>query len=60
MYDGATTTVRSEAELTEEFKVGVLLHQGSAPSAFLFAIIMEKLTEDIWKDVTKDMLLQMT
>ena len=28
MYDGATTTVRSAAGLTEEFKVGVKLHQG--------------------------------
>ena len=30
MYDGATTTVRSAAGLTEEFKVGVGLHQDSA------------------------------
>ena len=41
MYDGATTTVRCAAELTEEFNVGVGLHQGSALSPFLFAIIME-------------------
>ena len=34
MYDGATTTVRSAAGLTEEFKVGVGLHQGSAFSPF--------------------------
>ena len=34
MYDGATTTVRSGAGLTEEFKVGVGLHQGSALSPF--------------------------
>ena len=44
MYDGATTTVRSAAGLTEEFKVGVGFHQGSALSPFLFAIIMNKLT----------------
>ena len=50
MYDGAKTTVRSAAGLTEEFKVGVRLHQGSALSPFLFAIIMDKLTEDIRKD----------
>ena len=36
MYDGATTTVRSAAELTEEFKVGVGLHQSSTLSSFLF------------------------
>ena len=56
MYDGATTTVRSAAGLTEEFKVGVGLHQGSALSPFLFAIIMDKLTEDIRKDAPRDML----
>ena len=57
MYDGATTTVRSAAGLTKEFKVGVGLHEGSALSPFLFAIIMDKLTEDIRKDAPWDMLL---
>ena len=56
MYDEATTTVRSAAGLTEEFKVGVGFHQGSALSPFLFAIIMDKLTEDIRKDAPWDML----
>ena len=56
MYDGATTTVRSAAGLTEEFKVGVGLHQGSALSPFVFAIIMDRLTEDIRKDAPWDML----
>ena len=36
MNDGATTTVRSAAGLTEEFKVGVGLHQGSALSPFFY------------------------
>ena len=56
MYDGATTTVRSAAGLNEEFKEGVGLHQGSAFSSFHFAIIMDKLTEDIRKDAPWDML----
>ena len=56
MYDGATTPVRSAAGLTEEFKAGVGLHQGSILSRFLFAIIMDKLTEDIRKDARWDML----
>ena len=55
MYDRATTTVRSAAGLTEEFKVGVGLHQGSAFSPF-FCHHMDKLTEDIWKDAQWDML----
>ena len=56
MYDGATTTVKSAAELTEEFKVGVGLHQDSALSPFLFTIITDKLTEGIRKDVPWEML----
>ena len=56
MYDGTTTTVRSAAGLTEEFKVGVGLHHGSALSPFLFAIIIDRLTEDIRKDAPWDML----
>ena len=56
MYNRATTTVRSAVGLTEEFKVGVGLHQGSALSPFLFAIIMDKLTEDIRKGAPWDML----
>ena len=55
MYDGTTTTVRSAAGLTEKFKVGVGLHQGSALSPFLFAITMDLLTENIRKDVPWDM-----
>ena len=39
MYDGATTTVRCAAGLTEEFEVRVGLHQGLALGPFLFAII---------------------
>ena len=56
MYDGATTTVRSAAGLTKEFKVGVGLHQGLALSPFLFAIIIDRLTKDIKKDAPWDML----
>ena len=56
MYDGATTTVRIAAELTEEFKAGVGVHQGSALSPFLFAVIVDKLTEDIRKDASWAML----
>ena len=56
MYVGATTAVRSAAGLTEEFKVGVGLHQGSALTPFLFTIIRDKLTEDIRKDAPWDML----
>ena len=56
MYDGATTTVRSAAGLTKEFKVGVELYQGLALSPFFFAIIIDRLTKDIRKDAPWDML----
>ena len=56
IYDGATTTVRSAAGLTEEFKVGVGLHQGSALSPFLFDLIIDRLMENIRKDAPWDML----
>ena len=56
MYDRAKTAVRSAAGLTEEFEVAVGLHQGSALSPFLFATIMDKLTEDIRTEAPWDML----
>ena len=56
MYDGATTTVRSAAGLNKKFKVAVGLHQGLALSPFLFAIITDRLTEEIRKDVLWDTL----
>ena len=56
MYDGATTTVRSAAWLTEEFQVGVALHLGSALRPFLFAIMIDKQKKDIRKDAPSDML----
>ena len=56
MYDRAQTAVRSSAGLTGEFEVGVGLHQGSALSPFLFAIIMDKVMEDIREEAPWDML----
>ena len=49
-------TVRSAIGLTKDFKVGVELHQGSALNPFLFAIIIDRLTEDIRNDAPWDML----
>ena len=57
MCHGATTTVRCAAGLTKEFEVRVELRQGSALSPFLFAIIMDKLTEDIRKKAPWDMMV---
>ncbi|XP_063616024.1 uncharacterized protein LOC134789301, partial [Penaeus indicus] len=49
MYNECMTAVRSTVGTTEGFKMGVRLHQGSALSLFLFAVIMGKLTVGLRK-----------
>ncbi|XP_047486843.1 uncharacterized protein LOC125037661 [Penaeus chinensis] len=44
MYIECKTAVRSAVGTTDGFKVEVGLHQGSAPSPFLFDVIVDKLT----------------
>ncbi|KAK3573584.1 hypothetical protein QTP86_028800 [Hemibagrus guttatus] len=47
MYERSRTVVRCAVGQTEEFKVEVELHQGSALSPFLFAIVMDQLSEEV-------------
>ena len=47
MYDGSTTAVRCAVGVTEGFEVKVGLHQGSALSPCLFAMVMDRMTDDI-------------
>ncbi|KAK3507467.1 hypothetical protein QTP70_021829, partial [Hemibagrus guttatus] len=47
MYERSRTVVRCAVGKTEEFKVEVGLHQGSALSPFLFAIVMDQLSEEV-------------
>ncbi|KAK3527818.1 hypothetical protein QTP86_006884 [Hemibagrus guttatus] len=47
MYERSRTVVRCAVGQTEEFKVEVGLHQGSALSPFLFAIVMDQLSEEV-------------
>ena len=50
MYDGCLTAVKSAVGVTEYFKyfkVEVGLHQGSALSPFLFAVLMDRLTDEV-------------
>ncbi|KAK3512874.1 hypothetical protein QTP70_028943 [Hemibagrus guttatus] len=47
MYERNRTVVRCAVGQTEEFKVEVGLHQGSALSPFLFAMVMDQLSEKV-------------
>ena len=50
MYEGSKTVVRCAVGTTESFKVKVGLHQGSALSPFLFAVIMDRLTDEVRRE----------
>ena len=50
MYEGSETVVRCAVGTTESFKVKVGLHQGSALSPFLFAMIMDRLTDEVRRE----------
>ncbi|KAK3560749.1 hypothetical protein QTP86_016542, partial [Hemibagrus guttatus] len=47
MYERSRTVVRCAVGQTEEFKVEVGLHQGSALSPFLFAMVIHQLSEEV-------------
>ena len=45
LYEGAKTRVGVDSELSEEFVVKVGMHQGSVLSPFLFAVVVDVVTE---------------
>ena len=47
MYDDSTTAVRCAVGVTDGFEVKVGLHQGSALSPCLFAMVMDRMTNEI-------------
>ncbi|KAK3548620.1 hypothetical protein QTP70_015565, partial [Hemibagrus guttatus] len=47
IYERSRTVVRCAVGQTEEFNVEVGLHQGSALSPFLFAMVMDQLSEEV-------------
>ena len=47
MYEDSITVVRCAVGMTEGFKVEVGLHQGSALSPLLFAMVMGRLTDEV-------------
>ena len=50
MYEGSETVVRCAVRTTESFKVKVGLHQESSLSPFLFAVIMDRLTDEVRRE----------
>ena len=56
MYHQCETVVKCAAGTSEPFAVEVGLHQGSAFSPFLFAIMMDSLTENIRKEAPWQMM----
>ena len=56
MYGNSVTAVRSAAGVTKSFTVKVGLHQGSALSPFLFAIVMDRLTDEVRQEALWTML----
>ena len=56
LYEESETVVRCAIGTTESFKVKVGLHQGSKLSPFLFAVIMDRLTDEVRREPSWTML----
>ena len=56
MYEGSVTAVRCAAGMTDWFGVEVGLHQESALSPFLFAMVMDRLTDEVRQEAPWTML----
>ena len=51
MYEGGRTSVRTPVGVSNDFAVSLGLHQGSALSPFLFALVLDELTRGIQDEV---------
>jgi hypothetical protein len=47
MYDNVMISVRTSNGDTKDFSINIGLHQGSALSPYLFALVMDKVVRDI-------------
>ena len=50
IYKDSVTKVRCAVRLTEEFKIEVGLHQGSGLIPCLFAMVMDRLTDEVGQE----------
>ncbi|WVZ78102.1 hypothetical protein U9M48_025865 [Paspalum notatum var. saurae] len=51
MYNKVVTSVRTTDGDTSDFPINIGLHQGSALSPYLFALVMDEVTRDIQGDI---------
>jgi len=51
MYNNAVTSSRTNEGITAYFPIKIGLHQGSALSPYLFALVMDKVTRNIQGDI---------
>ena len=56
LYEGLKTRFKVGSEFSEEFYVAVGVHQGSVLSSLLFAIVVDVVTENVIKDLMKEVL----
>jgi hypothetical protein len=52
MYDNIVTSVQTSDGDTNDFPINVGLHQGSALSPYLFALVMDEVTRGIHGGIT--------
>ena len=55
LYEGTKTRVRVDCELSEKFEVTVGMHQGFVLSPFLFAVVVDVVTECVREDVLSEL-----
>jgi hypothetical protein len=51
MYNNVVTSVQTSDRDTNDFPLNIGLHQGSALSPYLFALVMDEVTRDIQGDI---------
>jgi hypothetical protein len=51
MYINVVTSVRTSDEDTDDFPINIGLHQVSALSPYLFALMIDEVTRDIQRDI---------
>lgn len=56
MYEGGRTSIRMPGDVTNDFSICTILHQGFALSPFLFSLIMDVLTREIQDELPWSML----